>query len=60
MFRYSEECLFRTSQEERDWRSELSNHSTSSKSIDKTVILLGQWQILKEPCSEMTFSREMR
>jgi hypothetical protein len=48
VFRYSEECLFRTSQEERDWQSKLSNHSSNSKRMGNTTTRLGKWLMLKE------------
>jgi hypothetical protein len=64
MFRYSEECLRKTNQEELDWSLEISNIRNISKSISKITILLGQLQMLKEHCSEMiinkTFEEEMR
>jgi hypothetical protein len=64
MFRYSEECLRKTNQEEMDWSLEISNIRNISKSISKITILLGQLQMLKEHCSEMiinkTFEEEMR
>jgi hypothetical protein len=48
------------SYEERDWRSEVSNQSTNSKSLGKPNITLRQWVMLKEHCSEMTFNRFMK
>jgi hypothetical protein len=59
MFRYSEECLRRTSQEELDWILELSNLRNISKSIGKTTMLLGQLQMLEEHCSEMIFNKKI-
>jgi hypothetical protein len=49
-----------TGQEMRSWRSELSNHTSNSKIMGKTTILLGEWLTLKEHCSEITFIREWR
>jgi hypothetical protein len=46
-----------------DWSLELSNIRNISKSIGKITILLGQLQMLKEHCSEMTIKtteEEMR
>jgi hypothetical protein len=57
MFRYSEECLRMTSQEELDWILELSNLRNIFKSIGKTTMLLGQLQMLKEHCSELIFNK---
>jgi hypothetical protein len=39
LFRYSEECLLRTSQEEKDWRSELSNDENKYKKLGNTNTL---------------------
>jgi hypothetical protein len=44
----------------RSWRSELRNHTSNSKIMGKTIILLGEWLTLKEHCSEITFIKELR
>jgi hypothetical protein len=57
MFSYSEECLRRTSQGEMNRSLELSNLSNISRTIGKTIILLGQLQIQNEHCSKMIFNK---